>query len=223
MTELRDDAGILSADAIQKTFGFDTVNFGDLSRDGFQYPTSFDQMIYEQGCDLLIRLVQAVVRKIDPNRTQPEDDVTQAMLNFMNDTTAGPSRSLRVRQGEAILILEEIYGGVARASSFMSATKRKDDIHIGAWLGFDQSELGAIARVNSLGLLEAVASTQKENGRDLSGLKPLYSTQAAYMSGNGALRELSDINFMLFRKGLREDNDSNFGRSETVYRRPVND
>jgi hypothetical protein len=220
LPELRDaQTGELSADAIQKMFGFDLVNFADLSEDGFKYPSSFDEMVHEQGCDLLIRLVQAIVRIIDPSRTKPENEVTQAMHDFMTDSGAGFSRLLRVRQGDAALILEEIYGGVIK---FNFSTKRKDDVNIGDWLGFDQSELAAIAKVSGLGLLEAIAASRKEQGWDLGRLKSLYSTRAATMCGSGALRDLFDINYMLNRMGLRDAELSNFGGSETVYRRPAN-
>jgi len=231
--DLRDaQSGELDADAIRTVFGFDGVDFAKLSQDNKgRYPTSFEGMLYAQGCEVLTRLAQAVLRKVGPKPPRPDDDLNSWMHVFMFGKVDGLSQVARVRQGDAALILEEIYGGV-RNDVF--AVKREDDAEIADWLGFERWELAAIARTNGLALFEAIASAQIESGIALDRLSGYYQLAAgapnhgqfaghkmAAMCGCGGLRELFNVTFILAMKGLREIETSNFFDGQTVYHRPA--
>lgn len=233
VSELRDaQTGELKAGAICTYFGFDQVDFAKLHQDNNGlFPTDFDGVLFVQGCDVLSRLALAIVRKVDPERKLSEEDGQKAMHAFMSESVGGVSQMDRVRQGDAVLILEEIYGGVHKDPF---GVKRDDDGQIAEWLGFDRAELAAIARATGLGLFEAIASARRETGMELSQLSSFYQLAAgspghgvfadrmiATMCGGGGLLELYNLCFMLSRMGLRETNTSPFGKFETVYSRPA--
>jgi len=238
VAELRDEkTGQLNAEEICKVFGYDKIDYEKVNEQHFlsNKPKNFDDVVFAQGRDALIRLAMAVARCVDPERQQPEEQLTAKMHAYMlepKDSNETMSRLEFVRNGGAILLLEEIYGGVRKDNY---AAKGNDDNEIADWLGLDRTELAAVARTTGLTLLEAIASARMEYGFPPNSLRKLYSLSdddpevvyrfdshvIPHMLGGYGLLELYNLCGGLSRKGKREWVESRFGNLELVYRRPI--
>jgi hypothetical protein len=151
---LRTPTGELDGNLVCTTFGFEEVDYGALNRHAFPpiKLDGFDDSIFHHGCDLLYQLAIGAQSTLAPE-AMDEQAARPVIHTFMYTGVNGRTPLDRIRQGEALAVLDGINGGIPLD---LSRVNPEGYALIADALGFNRSELLALAHQSGLSVLEGI-------------------------------------------------------------------